>query len=329
MRRVLVGVVVAAAIAAPAWGQNAHICPFGQALFGEEEVKLDGNAQVDAYEPGTPPTFSDTAVVRSNRLVRLDGRARVGGDAVSGGSVTLDRRNVVVTGNVVENAESLSYPALTDWILSHEEGNDNDSVPSGAMQNGALRVRANETVTLAAGDYYFTQVDVQGTLAVSGAARIFVSGRFDVGGQGALNPDGEPANLYVFSAADVAHGVKLSGQSRSFALIYAMRTDVQVSTNAEAFGSIVAKSILIEGNAMFHYRPGSEGSCFDVGVETDEPTKQFGGGQENDNAGGNGNNGVGNGQDPQPPGDPPQNDGPGTGPGDPGNRGGSGGGGGR
>ncbi len=35
-----------------------------------------------------------------------------------------------------------------------------------------------------------------------------------------------------------------------------------------------------------------------------------------------GNNGVGNGYDPQPPGNPPINDGPGTSPGNPGNRGG-------
>jgi len=34
-----------------------------------------------------------------------------------------------------------------------------------------------------------------------------------------------------------------------------------------------------------------------------------------------GNNGVGNGLDPQPPGNPPINDGPGTGPGNPGNKG--------
>ena len=33
-----------------------------------------------------------------------------------------------------------------------------------------------------------------------------------------------------------------------------------------------------------------------------------------------GNNGVGNGEDPQPPGNPPVNDGPGTGPGSPGRR---------
>ena len=35
-----------------------------------------------------------------------------------------------------------------------------------------------------------------------------------------------------------------------------------------------------------------------------------------------GNNGVGNGLDPQPPGNPPINDGPGTSPGNPGNKGG-------
>lgn len=33
-----------------------------------------------------------------------------------------------------------------------------------------------------------------------------------------------------------------------------------------------------------------------------------------------GNNGVGNGEDPQPPGNPPINDGPGTSPGSPGNK---------
>ena len=45
---------------------------------------------------------------------------------------------------------------------------------------------------------------------------------------------------------------------------------------------------------------------------------------EGDSTGGtNGNNGVGNGEDPPPPGNPPVNDGAGTGPGNPGNQGGA------
>ena len=50
------------------------------------------------------------------------------------------------------------------------------------------------------------------------------------------------------------------------------------------------------------------------------------GGYDSDNSernrGPKGNNGLGNGLDPQPPGNPPVNDGPGTSPGNPGNRGG-------
>jgi hypothetical protein len=47
----------------------------------------------------------------------------------------------------------------------------------------------------------------------------------------------------------------------------------------------------------------------------------FGNGGNGGRGGPLGNNGVGNGEDPQPPGNPPQNDGTGTGPSTPGNRG--------
>ena len=49
-----------------------------------------------------------------------------------------------------------------------------------------------------------------------------------------------------------------------------------------------------------------------VGVRASYARNAYGGGPK-------GNNGVGNGEDPQPPGNPPVNDGPGTGPGSPGN----------
>ena len=51
------------------------------------------------------------------------------------------------------------------------------------------------------------------------------------------------------------------------------------------------------------------------------PTKCDDGGHGNGKD--KGNNGVGNGEDPQPPGNPPINDGPGTSPGNPGNKGGA------
>jgi hypothetical protein len=58
------------------------------------------------------------------------------------------------------------------------------------------------------------------------------------------------------------------------------------------------------------------GKVVDLTMDRPDGVSSFGGGPK-------GNNGVGNGLDPQPPGNPPVNDGPGTGPGNPGNRGGA------
>lgn len=51
-----------------------------------------------------------------------------------------------------------------------------------------------------------------------------------------------------------------------------------------------------------------------------ERLRQKRGGECTCEKGDRGNNGVGNGEDPQPPGNPPVNDGPGTGPGSPGRK---------
>jgi hypothetical protein len=61
-----------------------------------------------------------------------------------------------------------------------------------------------------------------------------------------------------------------------------------------------------------------------LSLKADPSFASSGSGTENSKHPWKGNNGVGNGQDPAPPGNPPVNDGPGTGPGQPGNRGASG-----
>ncbi|MBI2898619.1 MAG: hypothetical protein HYY17_00370 [Planctomycetes bacterium] len=71
----------------------------------------------------------------------------------------------------------------------------------------------------------------------------------------------------------------------------------------------------LEGAAPEHYVYIDNGLVLDGGGQ-DSTT----GGGRTQPPRGKGNNGVGNGEDPQPPGDPPENDGEGTGPGDPGNR---------
>ena len=80
-----------------------------------------------------------------------------------------------------------------------------------------------------------------------------------------------------------------------------------VPTTPDYLQSIIADITTTKNNAEVFKVDGAT-----VVVKPDEPVSRFS----------PGNNGVGNGVDPQPPGNPPVNDGPGTGPGNPGNRGG-------
>src|SRR5260221_5774024 len=85
-------------------------------------------------------------------------------------------------------------------------------------------------------------------------------------------------------------------------------TGLVVATSPSFLQNIIADINTVRANAQVFKAGGSTVVVKPEGVVS--PTK--------------GNNGVGNGVDPQPPGNPPVNDGPGTGPGNPGNKGGAG-----
>ncbi|MBI2921446.1 MAG: hypothetical protein HYY18_10225 [Planctomycetes bacterium] len=260
-------------------GDTTEIRPWAQAVYGQDQAKMDGNAGVNAYAPGTPPSFTDDAVVRSNDLVRLEGNARIGGNAVSGGKVEQKGTKTEITGSIVEGADPLAFPALTDWIASKASANDNATAPAtekgnSAVKDGKLEVKAGDTLTLAEGDYYFTEVDIKGTLDVSsGTVRIFVSGSTDISGE--VNPDGDPGDLWLLSSTTKSNGVKMAGTSTAWMAVYAMSGEVQVTGDAELFGAVTARTVQISGNGQVHYRPGMGDLLIEVDLETDDPTKKF------------------------------------------------------
>lgn len=86
-------------------------------------------------------------------------------------------------------------------------------------------------------------------------------------------------------------------------------TGAVVPTTAEYLQNIIDHVVTTRNNAKV-YKIGNATLVITPGGRELSPTRP------------KGNNGVGNGQDPQPPGNPPINDGPGTGPGNPGNKGG-------
>ena len=259
-------------------GGTTEVCPFQQAVFGQEEVKLDGNAVVDsytgAYDPANPGSNGD---VRSNKDVELNGNALVRGDAAAGQSVIFNGNNAQVTGSVTEGAAAIDYPILAALVASKADANDNANISAG-LTGTAFKLQGTQSVELPGGSYYFTDFKMLGEskLTLTGPAIFYVDGGVDVSGKARLNDGGDPTNLLILSAADANKPIKVAGQSKAWALFYGMATKVDLSVNAEVFGAVVTREFKISGNAQLHYPAAAEGKCIGVDLETDEPTKQFG-----------------------------------------------------
>lgn len=258
--------------------QTTEVCPFHQAVFGQEEVKLDGNAVVDSYvgtyDPANPGSDGD---VRSNKDVDLNGNALVRGDATAGQNVVFNGNNAQVTGTVSEGASPLDYPVLAALVASKADSNDNANISTG-LNGTAFKLQGTEAVELPGGSYYFTEFKMLGEskLTLTGAAIFYVDGPVDVSGKARLNDEGDPTTLLIISAADASKPIKIAGQSKAWALFYGMATKTDISVNAEVFGAVVTGAFKISGNAQLHYPASAEGKCIQVDLETDEPTKQFG-----------------------------------------------------
>ncbi|WP_428269686.1 hypothetical protein [Haliangium sp.] len=121
------------------------------------------------------------------------------------------------------------------------------------------------------------------------------------------------AHQLIAAKLNVAGGAVLTGAAEdAIAQADDLLTGLIVPAGIDS-GSADGQAMLAVKDVLDDYNNGDLG-----GLECTDDDDDGGG----SDGGERGNNGVGNGEDPQPRGDPPVNEGPGTGPGEPGNRGG-------
>jgi hypothetical protein len=88
-------------------------------------------------------------------------------------------------------------------------------------------------------------------LNVTGAVKLYVTGDFSMDGNSQIALAGNlPANLEIYV---VGSGAVNLGKNNLYAVVYAPQSVVTMSGNCDLFGSIVAKSILMNGNNTIHY----------------------------------------------------------------------------
>jgi hypothetical protein len=214
-------------------------------FFGIDSVSLTGSSGIDSY---TGPTYTapgevpGAGKVGSNGNIELNGNSGIGGNATAGGII--DDKHGGVTGAKVPSAPPQTFaPVASCAPYSSSSGiTGSYNASTGALGNN---------VTIAPGTYCFSSIGGSLTINPPGPVTInLTSGGLS---DGPINaPPGDAINLRVnvsgsgsmkFTSSHVLMGM----------VLYAPGYDVQFN-GGNFYGSIVAKSLDLRGNASLHHQ---------------------------------------------------------------------------
>jgi Flp pilus assembly protein TadG len=213
----------------------------GPGIVGIDGITMKGGDHIDSYDSSKGSYGSQTPgandVVASNGPISMNGSSSINGD------VYFDPADPVPTGNFSGTAypleQPLSYPPAT--------------LPATYTNHGIINLGGGSALTLAAGNHVCSRLSMSGSaiLNVTGAVKLYVTGDFSMDGNSQIALAGNlPANLEIYV---VGSGAVNLGKNNLYAVVYAPQSVVTMSGNCDLFGSIVAKSILMNGNNTIHY----------------------------------------------------------------------------
>lgn len=256
--------------------------------FGDEYLLMSSNARVDSYDSrlgayatqavngsGSSTYANSEGDVGSNGSVTMSQNSQVHGDVTPGEAGTaLILGNAVVSGSTAPAETAYELPELV--------------VPTfGTSGNFALANGASQTI--ASGDVEYTNLTVgkQATLNIVGPARIVVS-NFSLlaGGSVVVDASNGPVELFVrndfvmnsnTSIASTEYAPKdvklylesdniinpelvveldeigFESNSKLYGTIYAPNALVDIRSNFELFGSLIAKRVSLSSNSLVHF----------------------------------------------------------------------------
>mgnify|MGYP001329633732 CR=1 FL=1 len=130
--------------------------------------------------------------------------------------------------------------------------------------NGRLEIAGGDVVMFVDGDFKIAG-DAALTIAPDSSLTVFVTGTTELSGSfrmndiNVVNTEGVPA-FAIFSSVQQdslsgwqPKGVKLSGNGKLVATVYAPFTNVEFSGSGEIYGSVLGKGVSVTGNGRIHF----------------------------------------------------------------------------
>jgi len=233
----------------------------GFGIVGIDFIRMTGNTVIDSYN-GATETYpgadgpNANGHVATNGNIELVGTVDINGDAHWGANPGdgdgydeyFDANsNVTVTGDVTPLMEDLNFPL--------------ESVPSGVVNQGDLRLNNNQSLTLTGSNdplnptnYWYNDFVCRGgsTLIIDGYIKLWVSGNLDIAGHVQNNVPGN-ASQFQISLVNPNTTVDIRGTSDISCHLYAPGSEVKISGTPGFYGSVIGKSLTILGTSNIHY----------------------------------------------------------------------------
>lgn len=256
------------------------------AAFGDEGLAMDSNAHVDSYHSrkgdyksqqvngtGSDAWANDAGDVGSNSDIVLKQNSVVNGDSASGPtSTTTVTGNAVVTGATTPSAdlEALdpivmpSYGSYGDFSASGTV-----SIPSGTHEFEDFRVETGATVYVQGpATLVFDSLELRSNSqivvdATDGAVEFYVEHDFILGSNTLIASKRQyPEDVKIMLESDNIidpdsrvdlDEIDFKSNSRLYGVIYAPNAFVEIQSNFELFGALVARRVLLDSWSRVHY----------------------------------------------------------------------------
>lgn len=232
-------------------------------IWGLRGVRVNGSVVTDSYrsEDGaySDLTAGDNGDICSGRNVTISGGAEINGDVMNGFgyTTTVNGSSAEISGFTTSNSGPVTGPAVDfgDVVYSNDNATigltDGGRNPFGAGGGANMSIRANDNLTLEAGEYYLDSLTMRSgaTITLKGPTTFYVRGNIDASGAGFVNVTADPKNLSIVSTGAT---VDFGGTFDFYGSILAPSADVTLRGDAQWYGAVIGGTVWIHGNGEFH-----------------------------------------------------------------------------
>ncbi len=207
----------------------------GYACFGMNGILLQGNGKI----------YGDAG---SNESIILEGNSLIDGNAETCKEIKIGN-HCSVTGEI----RMCTAPLMTELLSLDEieryvsENNDNGNL---TLTEGKLVIE-EENISIPAGVYYLTGIEISGTANVEFdcGIEIFCKGNMYISGQANINTAGEAGDLLMlFSPGESEErSLLIEGNGKLNSIIYAPDFPVDIGGNGITLGNVLGGDVLIDG----------------------------------------------------------------------------------